>query len=501
MKDWQAYLKTKVNSEIWGAIALDYYHHNKGTHPCESPSNYIDWVIKELYSKDVDVGPFHKVLLSFCVRLLGSDFDRIMKKSLMFVKLAKKWMDPADLECIIADYAIYGMKPEFKKRIQEDTNASAILEQYEQRSDSVIRICHISDLHFGGQHDPLKFTGVDASFNRTDYFINFLRSEKQAGRGIHILIISGDITSTAEDEEYKQFEAFLQAVQEVNVLRTGSFWERIVVVPGNHEVKRGENGTRGDYLKSFQNFITELKNRGRVLCTPYSASGEGACVFSSLSKEKIPFAVYNFAELGVQVLTLVSCFYSQGLDPEVCELIKDYEQLKRQLARYGASAQVSANKVEAYFKRRMYLDTGFFTPDYASRVPFELSQFFEDQRGHEKALRIAVAHHNATKYFEMDKVQETTHAGELLTGLKKLNFAAYMHGHIHCAPGPSNSKPMEVSSASLGGVPSEGTNGFNVISWARLGSSSQAPALTRFELKQKRYHPTSTFPPKSQESL
>ena len=130
----------------------------------------------------------------------------------------------------------------------------------------------------------------------------------------------------------------------------------------------------------------------------------------------------------------------------------------------------------------MYLDAGFFSPDYASAVPFELSK--NVSRSSDPVLRLAVAHHPATQYFDMDELTKATHGRGLLQGLAKLGFAEYLHGHIHCAPDPSNQSVREIASGTLGGIPSEGLHGFNILLW---DGTPARPALERYELRQNRY--------------
>ena len=331
---------------------------------------------------------------------------------------------------------------------------------------------------------------MNEPFNRTDYFINFLRAERREGRKIDLLLISGDITSTAAQEEYEDFERFLGQVEKEDILPSDSFYDRIVLVPGNHEVRRGENSSRGDFLKSFADFIADLAGRGKEIRTPYSSEREnkfGKCVLASHSKENTPFALHAFPELGVEILTLVSCFYSQGLDPEVVKLIDMYETLKKELAKGNTADRKYDPSIEVYFRDRIYLDTGFFSPDYAGTIPAEINKYFSTVGKSEQSdVRIILAHHHGSKYFEMDKVQETRHHKSLLSDLSSLKFIAYLHGHIHFAPDPTSGGLKEVGAACLGAIPTEGTNGFNMLNVTR-SSAGRKVMLTSYFQKQLGY--------------
>ncbi|MCX5819812.1 MAG: metallophosphoesterase [Deltaproteobacteria bacterium] len=515
MNDWVRYLKTKCKTPFWGAIALDYFNKCKGRTPADSPSAFIDWLINVIYPECVDVVLFHREFLNLAVRLLGSDFLRIMRKSSILIREAKKELNPSDIESIISHYAVFGREQQFRDVLQECgsilgpqpiDHEQVKIEVLPDKPKKVpasmsaakepIRICHISDLHFGGQHNPLRFWGVDEPFNRTDYFINFLRTERREGRKIDLLLISGDVTSTAAQEEYEDFERFLGQVEKEEILPPDSFYDRVVLVPGNHEVRRGENSTRGDCLKSFKEFIAELAARGKKIRSPYSAKGEskfGMCVLSSHSKEDIPFALHAFPELGVEILTLVSCFYSQGLDHEVVELIDKYETLKAELAG-GKTIDLKYDpSIELYFRDRIYLDTGFFSPDYVGTIPDQINTYLSAVKGSEKCdMSIALAHHHGSKYFEMDKVQETRHHKSLLSDLSRLNFIAYLHGHIHFAPDPTSGGLKEVGAACLGAIPTEGTNGFNMLNIIQSASGRKLELIPYYQ-KQLGYRQAATL--------
>lgn len=114
MNDWVRYLKAKCKSELWGAIALDYFNKCRGRPPADSPLVFIDWLIKVLYPECVNVVMFHREFLNLAVRLLGSDFQRIMRQSAVLIHRAKKELNPADLELIISHYDVFGRKEQFR---------------------------------------------------------------------------------------------------------------------------------------------------------------------------------------------------------------------------------------------------------------------------------------------------------------------------------------------------------------------------------------------------
>ena len=349
-----------------------------------------------------------------------------------------------------------------------------------------LKICHISDLHFGVHHDALKFYGVDAEFSRTTYFVNFLREQKGKGERYDLLVISGDITSIAADDEFQDFRTFLDLVRRVGILPEDNFYERVILVPGNHEVRRGENASRGDYLKAFSEFVEGLKKEGRFLSTPYSRVGEGACVLSEMSEDGVPFALHNFPDLGVQIVTLVSCFYSQGLNEKACKLVKDYEDIRDNI-RKSKQKTLDLDAIGKYFEERVYSDRGFYSPDYAGAVPFGIQKYLSGSKTNSDILRVAVAHHPATKYFSMDRVEDTKHGDILIKALKNLGFSLYLHGHIHCAPEKSDGDIVELAASTLGCKAVEEASRFNHLEWNAI-SRNTPPKIRRVVVKQGKFN-------------
>lgn len=122
MKDWEEYIKKKVNSDVWGGIALDYYHHLKDSNEDKTPASYIDWIINNVFTKESDILSFHRVFLGICVRLLGSDFTRICKKTIKLLKIANDKVDESILKQIVIQFETYGMAETFQQALKEDTD-------------------------------------------------------------------------------------------------------------------------------------------------------------------------------------------------------------------------------------------------------------------------------------------------------------------------------------------------------------------------------------------
>lgn len=121
MKFWIEYLKKCKDSDLWGFVLLDYYHqHEKAKDKHDDPSNFIDNVINEILTPDVDPVSFHQVLLCVCIQLLGNDFSEIIKKSIKFLKHYDNLLKKDQLIKIIAHYEVYGKSDVFSRKLTEE---------------------------------------------------------------------------------------------------------------------------------------------------------------------------------------------------------------------------------------------------------------------------------------------------------------------------------------------------------------------------------------------
>jgi hypothetical protein len=88
----------------------------------------------------------------------------------------------------------------------------------------VVRILHISDLH----------RTQDERVSNPEVLNDLLTALRTLdGGAVDLIVLSGDVTQSADDEEYRQAEAFLSALA-AELL--GGQRDRIVLAPGNHDV-------------------------------------------------------------------------------------------------------------------------------------------------------------------------------------------------------------------------------------------------------------------------
>lgn len=103
--------------------------------------------------------------------------------------------------------------------------------------DPVLRIAHISDLHFAKPtFDPLQFFSkrwlgnLNLLFLRQRQFDTsrlFPLIEDFKKRGVQYVIVSGDLTTTSHKKEFKEAAAFLNELQKAGI--------HVLTLPGNHD--------------------------------------------------------------------------------------------------------------------------------------------------------------------------------------------------------------------------------------------------------------------------
>jgi len=109
-------------------------------------------------------------------------------------------------------------------------------------------ILHLSDIHFGSDH------AFQGRLKIVDLMKKLLKNIAAVGK-IDLVIVSGDLTSRGTEKEFEKAEEFLISIAEE--LRLGL--DRFVIVPGNHDIYRGEEEGRR-FLK-FIEFLDSFHGR------------------------------------------------------------------------------------------------------------------------------------------------------------------------------------------------------------------------------------------------
>lgn len=468
MRDWLSYIRDKADTNLWGSVAIDWYSRTHPTPPCDSPTRFVHFLVDELLPLASDLATFHNTFIAFCVHHLPDNPGVMLQLSQKILTASPTEDDTKLVASMADDYATIGRRDECcnalrARRKIKSGGLPSLGGTPSSDVESVVRVCHVSDVHCGCFHRPVVIRGVAKAFSCLDSFVSWMRNQLTQDRLIDLLIVSGDLTSVASDAEFDRCTQLLEEIERLGIVRGTSFWERVIIVPGNHDVQRTPAG--GDNLAAFRGFIDSLNESRRHVASPYSEEGTANCLVAEESSDGFPFALHQYDELELSVLTLISCQYSQGLDAEVIQLIEAYEALQTHTGSRSKMTDKVEEQIKRYFRERERLDRGCFSEDYVSRLGLALRECKDQLLGR----RIAVAHHNATKYLETD-ADDTVYGKLMLDTLNQYRFSHYLHGHIHLAAVGGLTDVTEVAASTLGGFPQDdGHNGFNELSWEAGG--------------------------------
>jgi hypothetical protein len=271
--------------------------------------------------------------------------------------------------------------------------AGQLVTVWEPLAQPPIRILHLSDLHFPAHADPMSlWQPLVADLKDREGGLGFER--------LDYLVISGDLTNTADSRE---FETAFQFISELNK-RFALSAQRCIIVPGNHDLswdvevydwqpKRRVDLPRlqpGSYIEQGDGFLVREDAR-------YAARFDNFRAFyHSLIQQPYPrdareqCLAFLFEEAKIQFLTLNSAW-------EIDEYYRQRSGINDSALSVGlAAADEQIDKAKA--ERRLAQD--------------------------DHMLRIAVWQHPATG-------NEKISHDAFLARLQQANFTLCLHGHVH----------------------------------------------------------------------
>ncbi|MEO3813496.1 metallophosphoesterase [Sphaerisporangium sp. B11E5] len=232
-------------------------------------------------------------------------------------------------------------------------------------------ILHVSDTQFGNYH---RFGTEDSLSRSLIRDLDRLTSVEKVPKP-DLMILSGDITERADEDEFAEALAFIDEIRAV----TGLARERVVVVPGNHDVS----------WPWSESYFFDCRARKKEPSVPYSlkwrnyqdfvARLHGPTAFT----EERPYRLHLFEDLRVAVAAMNSTIMESHRDDD----------------HYGWCGD------EQY------------------------RWFARELGGLEGMLRIAVLHHNARRKADADNenLRDEESLGAILHGRIDL----VLHGHTH----------------------------------------------------------------------
>ena len=330
--------------------------------------------------------------------------------------------------------------------------------------DNTINICHISDLHFGLYYNRINNSCSD-KYSLTDSFINYISDLKDKEKP-HFVIISGDITSLANKDEFKDFNNFISSLVEQNCISECIFnkysrKDRIIVVPGNHDVVR-KLKIKGKYGrdKGMEKFKEHVTKKG--VNTPFGNRNKYCFEVNKKHRCPIPCALYFYPEYNLLFCLLVSCYFSHFFKPKVEKIYKKYSTIlsKRKKAEF-----------EKDISEIIYNDYGEFPGNYILKIKTMLNKFEKknnfSQDAYNKIIKFAITHHQITS---LDSQHIFTKKADVLRrSLGKRGIISVLHGHIHNTLQEKyiyekwTEDSLSLSSGSLSGYCRSAINKFNMI--------------------------------------
>lgn len=274
------------------------------------------------------------------------------------------------------------------------------------------KIIHVSDIHFGTSHanNILSKPGAEHLTSHleespTKYFCPAIaKFDPKAD----LIFFSGDfVTGKDKDKDYSAFETLLRDLagrsnDYFNTAETLNFFDRVLIVPGNHDPERGSS----DPLKAF-------KEKFNKYLTPYSKQ-ENTHVrrFAPL---------YIFDSLKIVVYCLSTVELAAVKDPVIEFLLTD-------------KALAENESLLKQLKERLYMDPAAITNKQIEQFREVNEAFIESMpNGHQEYVKIILTHHP----FMPVPTPETKPFSGILNGASFIEFArgfgyqVLLHGHVH----------------------------------------------------------------------
>ena len=257
--------------------------------------------------------------------------------------------------------------------------------------DGLIRILHLSDLHFEDE----KFANVCRTQLETD-----LRQELGIDR-LAYLVISGDFTHRATEAEFRAAFGVVNRLVE----RFGLDSSRVVIVPGNHDMNR-------DLSEVAYPFVPRSKLPSVLPEGGHIPAGEAGALVRDDDKYRARFAPFN--EYFHRHI-----YRGEEHSEYPLEAAAQFLWLERPVDRILFLGLNSCWEIDHHFTERAGIH-----PSVLSRVLDRLNDGLRDGKGkYEGWLKIAVFHHPVTGREAMN--------AEFMEQLAVHRFQLCLHGHIH----------------------------------------------------------------------
>jgi ubiquinone/menaquinone biosynthesis C-methylase UbiE/3',5'-cyclic AMP phosphodiesterase CpdA len=328
----------------------------------------------------------------------------------------------------------------------------------------VVKLHHLSDVHIGPLHyrpsNKLSLAYDDGGLPRnTALYLEYLHSLVPDTRP-HIVVISGDMTSYATEDQMNQAQDFIRDV--VKLLREGSpSWRPdgtpcVLIVPGNHDLdwSKDDHAAR---IERFARMATALADAGDVISASYRDTTNAD----------------SFHDFGDEANIFLYLFDSTPLggtnDPRLAGIHEALAENHKTIARSNRQSSEFAKALDA-LNRAAHRDPGYVEPRALTRMKKVLEQVPA------RRVKIAVMHHNLSSV-PSDDVEEfdaIINSGIVKATLVECGFDLVLHGHRHFR---HFSFERKVGTSPDGAVEPDMHRGLHIIGADSLGVKEHAPFL------------------------
>ena len=256
-----------------------------------------------------------------------------------------------------------------------------------------IRILHLSDLHFNKNDDPIV---------QLHPLVSDLKN-KEDGLGfehLDYLVISGDLTNCASNEEFDKAYQFISKLIEKFKISAA----RCVIVPGNHDL---------NWDQQVYDWKPERKvKQDQLKLGSYVKQGDGYLIRDD---DQYPIRFENFNKFYHQ---LIQQPYPLKAELQLIPLL--FEETRIQFMAINSTWEI-----DEYYQERSSINLSALNAGL-QRAEQQIEQAKKNKHltGDSKILRIAIWHHPVTGN---EKIKDDA----FLDQLRKAEVKLCLHGHVH----------------------------------------------------------------------
>jgi predicted phosphodiesterase len=305
-------------------------------------------------------------------------------------------------------------------------------------------VLHLSDLHFGpGSTEDVDwktFVPLATRETRRDRMVQYLRALPTPP---DLVVVSGDLTIGGHREGFYEFRETVRQLSSSGFLPDHS---RILVVPGNHDVRRIDEGapasaeTRWTYFREFlfdfPHPLLSFDSQARLeildwlkiqLAGGDDTWGDVANPQASQSKCQLPFVLDRDAGI------LIYGFNSASISGSRLDIPAVIETLLKRVLQASESTEGDLGLLAGQIDNDRWADPSRVDPVELELMNAVLAMLHDHVYGFDTFTKLAVLHHHVSPVVpeEVTKFEALTNAGRFKSELAAAGFDVILHGHKH----------------------------------------------------------------------